>query len=88
MSRLWLTWLLLFSNPALAADWTVQAGSTLGFSSSQQGEAFEGRFDKFSAQIRFDPAKLALCRFDVGIQLASANTHNSERDDHPNDERR
>lgn len=64
-----------------AADWTMQPGSSLGFSASYQGEAFSGKFGKFTPAIRFDPAKLAEARFDVRIVLASADTKNSERDD-------
>ena len=67
--------------PAFAADWTMQPGSTLGFSASYDGEAFAGHFAKFTTQIRFDPAKPGSSRFDVRIELASADTGNSERDD-------
>ena len=81
MIRTTLALLLLAANTAFAADWTVQPGSTLGFSASQQGEAFEGQFGKFTPQIRFDPKKLAESRFDVSIQLASASTRNAERDE-------
>ena len=55
--------------------------STLTFSSSYQGEAFAGRFGRFNADIAFDPANLATSRFDVTINVASADTANSERDD-------
>jgi polyisoprenoid-binding protein YceI len=72
---------LLLTNAAAAADWTLQSGSTLGFSASYQGETFQGRFGKFTPQIRFDPAKLTDSRFDVRIALASASTSNDERDE-------
>ncbi len=73
--------LLLIAVPASAADWTMQPGSTLGFTAAYQGENFDGRFGKFLAQIRFDPAKLNDSRFDVRIVLTSADTQNSERDE-------
>ncbi len=73
--------LLLIAVPASAADWATQPGSTLGFTTAYQGENFDGRFGKFTAQIRFDPAKLSDSRFDVRIVLASADTQNSERDE-------
>lgn len=73
--------LLVSSFCASAADWTMQAGSSLGFTATYQGEAFEGRFGKFTPAIRFDPAKLAGSRFDVRIALATADTRNSERDE-------
>jgi len=72
--------LLLLPGGALAADWTMQPGSTLGFAASYQGESFAGRFGKFAPQLRFDPATPAECRFDVRIALASASTRNDERD--------
>jgi polyisoprenoid-binding protein YceI len=75
--------LLLFAATSLAhaADYTAQPGSTLGFTATYQGEAFEGRFGKFVPAIRFDPANLADSRFDVRIELASAGTDNQERDE-------
>lgn len=78
-----LAWLLalMWSGAGHAADWTMQAGSRLGFVASYQGESFEGRFGKFTSQIRFDPARLAESRFDVRIALASASTSNEERDE-------
>lgn len=72
--------LALFAGAGQAADYTALPESTLGFSASFQGEAFEGKFARFTPQIRFDPTKLAGSRFDVRIALASANTRNDERD--------
>jgi polyisoprenoid-binding protein YceI len=68
------------SVSATAADWKPLSGSTLGFTGSFQGESFEGRFEKFDAQIRFDPAKLSESRFDVRIDLGTADTQNDDRD--------
>lgn len=80
--RMLLTSLLLATASfAHAADYTAAPGSTLGFTATYQGEAFEGRFGKFTPAIRFDPAKLADSRFDVRIDLASADTDNEERDE-------
>ncbi|MGL6289174.1 MAG: YceI family protein [Silanimonas sp.] len=64
----------------LPAQYVQGAGSTLGFASSYEGEAFEGRFARFQSDIAFDPAT-ASGRFDVRIDLASANTENEERDE-------
>lgn len=65
-----------------AAQWRVQpAASTLAFVANQAGADFEGVFEKFSADIRFDPQDLAGSRFDVAIDLASVNSRDSERDD-------
>ena len=66
---------------AHAADWKVDAAqSSLRFSGVSQGEAFDGTFARFTPLIRFDPAALAGSRFDVSIDLASADTQNEERD--------
>lgn len=67
---------------ALARDWQVDPGkSTLGFEASYQGDAFLGRFKRFSADIRYDASELAQSKFDVRIDLASADTESSERDE-------
>ena len=70
----------LFAGASQAADYIALPESTLGFSASFQGEVFDGRFAKFSPQIRFDPTQLGSSRFDVRITLTSANTRNDERD--------
>lgn len=73
--------LLATSFSARAGDWTTQPGSSLGFSASYDGEAFQGTFTKFTPKIRFDPANPATGLFDVRIALTSADTKNGERDD-------
>jgi polyisoprenoid-binding protein YceI len=55
--------------------------SKLTFVGEQAGAKFEGSFDKFSADIRFDAKDLATSRFDVKIDTASVNTQDGERDD-------
>lgn len=72
--------LALAAPPAFGADWQAGPGSRLGFTATYMGEAFEGRFARFSPAINFDPANLAASRFDVRIELASASTDNEERD--------
>jgi polyisoprenoid-binding protein YceI len=72
---------LAAAGAAQAAPYRVLPGSTLGFSASFEGEAFEGRFAKFTPRIEFDPKQLAAARFDVSIELASADTKNDERDE-------
>jgi polyisoprenoid-binding protein YceI len=67
---------------AAAAAWRVQPKeSTLTFVANQAGADFEGAFQKFTADIAFDPQHLPDSRFDVTIDLASVNTRDSERDD-------
>jgi polyisoprenoid-binding protein YceI len=74
---------LAFVSLALAAvQWSLQPrDSTLTFTAVQAGAKFESRFDKFTADIRFDPQDLASGRFDVRIDLNSVDTGDSERDD-------
>lgn len=74
---------LAFAAPlasAAAPTYTHAAGSSLGFSSSYDGETFDGRFQQFTTSIAFDPAT-ATGRFDVVIALGSAGTENEERDE-------
>ena len=63
-----------------AADYSVQAGSTLGFTSNFQGSSFDGHFNKWTAAISYDPAKLASSKFDVTVDLATAKTGDNDRD--------
>lgn len=72
--------LALATSPMGPVRYSHAAGSTLGFSSSYDGESFGGRFQQFTTSIAFDPAT-ATGRFDVVIQLASAGTENEERDE-------
>ena len=73
---------LAFAGHAQATTtWRVLPGSSLGFTASYQGEEFEGRFARFTPTIAFDPKDLAHARFDVLVQLASADTRNDERDE-------
>ena len=64
-----------------AAQWSMQPKeSKLTFVGEQAGAQFEGAFDKFTAEIAFDPSDLAASRFDVKIDTASVNTQDGERD--------
>ncbi|WP_425493861.1 YceI family protein [Dyella silvatica] len=66
---------------ASAADYNVQAASSkLGFSGNFQGTGFDGGFEKWTAAISYDPAKLAASKFDVEVDLASVKTGDHDRD--------
>jgi polyisoprenoid-binding protein YceI len=71
---------LALPGVAGAADYTVQTGSTLGFTGSFQGEAFQGSFGKWTGAISYDAAKLAASKFDVEVDLASVKTGDKDRD--------
>lgn len=74
---------LAFAGVAFAsAQFTLQPrASKLTFVGTQAGAQFEAAFERFSADIRFDPQDLAGSRFDVKIDMASVNSRDSERDD-------
>ena len=80
MKQIFCSLLLLAAIPASAADYAVQAGSTLGFSGVFQGAAFDGEFKKFDAAITYDPANLAASKFDVNVDIAGVATGDSDRD--------
>jgi polyisoprenoid-binding protein YceI len=64
-----------------APKWVVDpAHSSLAFESSAEGAAFEGRFERWSADIRFDPKAVANSKVTVEIETASAVTGDSGRD--------
>lgn len=67
---------------ASAATWQVDpAASTLGFTGTQLGQPFKGRFEKFSADIDFDPTKPEQGgKVTVLIDMASARTGDAQRD--------
>lgn len=57
------------------ADWlVVPAKSEIAFSGSHAGRTFKGVFGKWTAAIRFDPARLADANATVRIDLASSKT--------------
>jgi polyisoprenoid-binding protein YceI len=69
------------ATPAAALSWKLDgAKSQLGFSGTQTGAAFKGRFTRFSAQIDFDPDHPETSHIVVAIDLASAVTADPQRD--------
>ncbi len=66
---------------ALAAEYKVQNGSTLGFSGTFQGAKFSGSFGKFEAKIQYDASNLEASNFDVSVDLASVTTGDKDRDE-------
>lgn len=63
------------------ADWTVASGGRLGFTARWNGEAVDGRFDRWRAAIRFSPDDLPKSTIRVTVDLASADTGDGQRDD-------
>lgn len=60
--------------------WAVSSGSTLGFATIWAGTAIEGRFERWTADVRFSPEALDKSKVSVSIDLASAVTGDAQRD--------
>lgn len=75
--------LLLMVSQAQALEYNqVQTNqSALTFGYKQMGVAMDGKFNKFSAQISFDPAKLASAQAHIDVSLASIDTGSSDADE-------
>ncbi len=72
---------LAIATPAFAASWTVDpAKSTLGFSGTQTGAPFAGKFKTWTATIDFDPAKPEAAHVHVDVDVASATTDDPQKD--------
>jgi polyisoprenoid-binding protein YceI len=66
---------LLAAAPAAASNWAVvPAQSSIGFAAEWNGQAVQGRFERFTAAIRFDPKALTAAQVDAVIDLSSATT--------------
>jgi len=76
----------------LASAWTLSAGaveytavaadqSRVSFRFQQMGVAMDGEFKKFSARLRFDPARPAAAQAQIDIDLASIDTGSAEADE-------
>lgn len=60
--------------------WTVDPSSKLGFRGEMGGDAFNGTFRRWSAQIAFDPKNLSASKAVVSVDVASAVTGDADRD--------
>jgi polyisoprenoid-binding protein YceI len=64
-----------------APKWNVDpAHSQIGFTTTAEGSEFEGHFDKWDADIRFDPKNLAQSKVVVTVDTGSAQTGDTSRD--------
>ena len=71
---------LMLPGSVLAASWTIEDGSAISFEAYQQGAPVPGSFERFTAQIVFDPDDLASSRIEVEIDTASISTGHKDRD--------
>ncbi|SFI67835.1 YceI family protein [Caulobacter sp. UNC279MFTsu5.1] len=60
--------------------WAVAKSSTLGFTASWAGEAIEGQFKRWTADILFSPDALDRSKLTVSIDMSSAATGDDQRD--------
>src|SRR6187402_3556665 len=73
---------VVIATPSSAATWKVDpAKSSIGFSGTQTGEPFKGRFKNFQATIDFDPANVGAGHATIDIDVASAATGDGQRDE-------
>ncbi len=64
-----------------APRWVVdQARSQLGFSSQVEGQGFDGHFQRWDADIRFDPKALAASKVVVTVETGSMVSGDVQRD--------
>jgi len=61
--------------------WAVQKGSSLSFTATWSGEAIQGQFKTWSADILFSPQALDRSKVTVAIDMASAGTGDAQRDE-------
>ncbi len=63
------------------ADWKIAPGGRLGFTAQWNGDAVNGSFGRWTGTVRFSPDDLPNSNIRVEVDLASANTADSQRDD-------
>ena len=71
---------LLYATVASAVEYRDVSGkeSTVMFGYTQMGVAMEGKFSKFTSQLKFDPAKLNAAQAKIEIDIASIDTGSDE----------
>ena len=72
--------LLAAAQAALAQQQLVPAQSEVQFTARQMGVPLEGHFKKFSAQVAFDPTKLATSKIAFTVDTRSATLGSRETD--------
>jgi len=73
--------LAVLASPAMAAHWTVEPPSKLGFSVIWSAEPLLGEFKRWTADIEFDPADLARSHVVATIETGSVVTDYPDGDD-------
>ena len=68
------------AQAAMAQQQLVPAQSEVQFTARQMGVPLDGHFKKFSAQVAFDPAKLATSKIALTVDTGSATLGSKETD--------
>lgn len=72
-----------FATNAQASNWKVDAShTTVGFRVSHLFTSVQGRFDRFSGSIQFDPQHPENTVVHASVEADSINTNNAKRDKH------
>ncbi len=66
--------------PTDPSPWSVGRGSRIGFATAWGGQAIEGRFKDWDAEILFGPEALARSKVRVSIVIGSVTTGDPQRD--------
>jgi len=76
----WLLFLVILTGPALSASFNaVQLDkSRLGFTFRQMGVPVQGGFNRFAAQLNFDPAKASAASVVIDVDLNSVDAGSQE----------
>lgn len=70
------------ASVADAAQWTiVPQASSIRFSGSQMGQPLEGRFERFTGRIDFEPGVMPKGSVEIEIEVASISTGAGDRDE-------
>ncbi|MBV7543318.1 YceI family protein [Acidovorax sp. sic0104] len=72
--------LVVSTQVAMAQQQLVPAQSEVQFTARQMGVPLDGHFKKFSAQVAFDPAKLATSKIALTVDTGSATLGSKETD--------
>lgn len=76
-----LTGAALINLPVQAVEYNQVQAAKISFTSKQMGVPVEGGFKTASAQISFDPAKLAAAKAQVDVDMSSIDAGSKEADD-------
>lgn len=75
-----LLWLFFADSQAVEFTEFVPARSSIAFAYKQMNVPLEGKFNRFSAHVTFDPGKIHAAQAQIEVELASIDTGFSDAD--------